>query len=73
MPRSLLQPVAQVTTDEFEPAVDDLVKKSLVERTDHEDLQKRRYSVHQLTRHFINSDLRAVWEAQKVSIADQQK
>jgi hypothetical protein len=67
VPRFLLQPVARVTDDEFEPAADDLVRKSLVERTDHEDIQKRRYSVHQLTRHFVNSDLRAIWEAQKVA------
>jgi len=67
VPRFLLQPVARVADDEFEPAAGDLVRKSLVERTDHEDIQKRRYSVHQLTRHFINSDLRAIWEAQKVA------
>jgi hypothetical protein len=67
VPRFLLQPVARVADKEFEPAVDDLIQKSLVEQTDHdhEDIQKRRYSVHQLTRHFINSDLRAVWEVQK--------
>lgn len=67
VPRFLLQPVARVTDDEFEPAADDLVKKSLVERIDHEEIQKRRYSVHQLTRHFINSDLREIWEAQKAA------
>lgn len=65
VPRFLLQPVARVTDDEFEPAADDLVRKSLVEQTDHEDRQKRRYSVHQLTRRFVNSDLREVWEHQK--------
>ena len=69
IPRFLLQPVARVTDKEFEPAVDDLIQKSLVEQTDHEDLQKRRYSVHQLTRHFVNSDLREVWERQKAQAA----
>ncbi|CAG1012177.1 hypothetical protein ANRL4_04588 [Anaerolineae bacterium] len=69
VPRFLLQPVARVTDDEFGPATDDLVRKSLVEQTDHEDTQKRRYSVHQLTRHFVNSDLREVWERQKAQAA----
>jgi hypothetical protein len=65
VPRFLLQPVAHVLDEDFEPAAGDLVKKSLVDRADHEDLQKRRYSMHQLTRHFVNSDLRQIWEAQK--------
>lgn len=65
VPRFLLQPVAQVSDDEFEPSVADLIKKSLVEKIDHADVQKCRYKIHQLTRHFINSDLRAAWEAQK--------
>jgi len=69
VPRFLLQPVARVTDREFEPAVDDLIRKSLVDRTDHEDTQKRRYSVHQLTRHFVNSDLREAWERQKAQAA----
>lgn len=67
VPRFLLQPVARVTDEEFEPAAADLRKKSLVERMEHEDIEKRRYAVHQLTRHFLNSDLRAVWEAQKAT------
>ena len=65
VPRFLLQPVGRVSDAEFEPAVTDLIKKSLVEKTENDDLQKCRYSVHQLTRNFVNSDLRAVWEAQK--------
>jgi len=69
VPRFLLQPVARVTDDEFEPATDDLVRKSLVEQTDHQNTQKRRYSVHQLTRHFVNSDLREAWERQKAQAA----
>jgi hypothetical protein len=69
VPRFLLQPVARVTDDEFESAVDHLIQKSLVDRTDHEDIQKRRYSVHQLTRHFVNSDLHEVWERQKAQAA----
>lgn len=67
VPRFLLQPVARVTDDQFETAADELIKKSLVERIDHEDILKRRYSVHQLTRHFINSDLKKVWETQKAA------
>lgn len=67
VPRFLLQPVARVTDEEFEPAAADLLKKSLVDRMDQEDMEKQRYAVHQLTRHFINSDLRQVWERQKQS------
>jgi NB-ARC domain len=65
VPRFLLQPVARVTDDEFQSAVTDLITKSLVEVISREDEQKNRYSIHQLTRHFINSDLRGVWEQQK--------
>jgi hypothetical protein len=67
VPRFLLQPVSRVNDEEFELALNDLVRKSLVEQTKKEDAQKHRYSVHQLTRHFVNSDLRAVWEAQKAA------
>ncbi len=65
VPRFLLQPVARVSDEEFEPAARDLIKKSLVHKLENDDMQKCRYSVHQLTRNFVNSDLRAVWEAQK--------
>jgi hypothetical protein len=68
VPRFLLQPVARVNDEEFESAVSDLVKKSLVDQTTNEGAQKHRYSVHQLTRHFVNSDLRAAWEAQKAAL-----
>jgi hypothetical protein len=67
VPRFLLQPVARVADGEFESAAGDLVRKSLVEQVDNVEPAKRRYSVHQLTRHFVNSDLRAAWEAQKAA------
>lgn len=67
VPRFLLQPVARVSEEEFEPAADNLIRKSLMEKLENDDIQKCRYSVHQLTRNFINSDLRAVWEAQKAA------
>jgi hypothetical protein len=72
VPRFLLQPVARVSDEEFEPAVRDLIKKSLVHKLEQDDILRCRYSVHQLTRNFVNSDLRAVWEAQKAAKKEMQ-
>jgi hypothetical protein len=64
--RFMLQPVSKTSDDEFEIAIPELVRMSLVEPSDHLTAAERRYSIHSITRWFINSPLRELWEQQKV-------
>jgi len=61
----MLQPVSKTTDEEFEAAVPELVRMSLIEPSDHPTAAKRRYSIHPITRWFINAPLREYWEWQK--------
>lgn len=65
--RFMLQPVSKTSDDEFEVAIPQLVRMSLVEPTDHITAAQRRYSIHSITRWFINSPLRDIWEQQKAN------
>jgi hypothetical protein len=65
--RSMLQPVSRTTEDEFESALTELVRMSLVEPSVHPLSSERRYSIHPVTRWFINAPLRSLWERQKAT------
>jgi hypothetical protein len=62
--RKMLQPVSRTNDTEFDGAVRQLVGLSLLDVSDHLEEAKRRYSIHQLTRNFVNSDLRFLWKKQ---------
>ena len=61
----MLQPVSKTRNDEFTAALVELTRMSLVEPSDHPMESQRRYSIHQMTRWFINSPLRTLWEQQR--------
>jgi hypothetical protein len=63
--RFMLQPVSKTTDEEFETAIPELVRMSLIEPSDHPTAAQRRYSIHPITRWFINAPLRELWEQQK--------
>jgi hypothetical protein len=63
--RFMLQPVSKTRNDEFTAALVELARMSLVEPSDHPMEAERRYSIHQMTRWFINSPLRSLWEQQQ--------
>ena len=63
--RFMLQPVSKTRNDEFTAALVELTRMSLVEPSDHPMESQRRYSIHQMTRWFINSPLRSLWEQQR--------
>ncbi len=65
--RAMLQPVSKTTDDEFEVAIPELVRMSLVDPSDHPTSAQRRYSIHPVTRWFINAPLKELWEQQKKS------
>jgi hypothetical protein len=65
--RFMLQPVSKTMDDEFEVAIPELVRMSLIEPSDHPIAKQRRYSIHPITRWFINAPLRKVWEQQKAN------
>jgi len=65
--RFMLQPVSKTRDDEFTAALVELARMSLVEPSDHATEAERRYSIHQMTRWFINSPLRSLWEQQRAS------
>jgi hypothetical protein len=60
--RSMLQPVSRVTDDDLENAVTELVRLSLIEASNDLVAADRRYSIHPLTRWFVNSPLRNRWQ-----------
>ena len=63
--RPMLQPVSKTTDGEFEAAIPELARMSLIDPSDHPTAAQRRYSIHPLTRWFINSPLKELWEQQK--------
>jgi NB-ARC domain len=63
--RSMLHPVSRTTEEEFEAAIPELVRMSLIEPSNHPLASERRYSIHPITRWFINAPLRRLWEKQK--------
>ena len=65
--RFMLQPVSKTTDEEFEAAIPELVRMSLIEPSEHPTAAQRRYSIHPITRWFINAPLRELWEQQKAS------
>lgn len=67
--RFMLQPVSKTSDKEFEAAIPELALMSLIESSDHATAEHRRYSIHPLTRWFINSPLRELWEQQKTETA----
>jgi len=65
--RFMLQPVSKTTDEEFEAAIPELARMSLIEPSDHPTAAQRRYSIHPITRWFINAPLRELWEQQKAN------
>ena len=63
--RFMLQPVSKTADEEFEVAISELVRMSLIEPSDHPTAEQRRYSIHPITRWFINAPLKDLWEQQK--------
>lgn len=63
--RFMLQPVSKTTDEEFEAAIPELVRMSLIEPGDHPTAAQRRYSIHPITHWFINAPLKELWEQQK--------
>lgn len=63
--RPMLQPVSKTSDDELEAAIPELVRMSLIDPSDHATAAQRRYSIHPMTRWFINSPLKDLWERQK--------
>ena len=63
--RLMLQPVSKTSNDEFEIAIPELVRMSLIDPSDHPTAAQRRYSIHPVTRWFINAPLKELWEQQK--------
>jgi hypothetical protein len=65
--RSMLQPVSRVNDTDLELAIAELVRLSLIEASDDLIAADRRYSIHPITRWFINSPLRNRWaRSQKI-------
>jgi len=63
--RSMLQPVSRASDEDFENAIPELIRLSLMEASDHAIQTERRYSIHPLTRWFINAPLRNHWQRSK--------
>lgn len=65
--RSMLQPVSRVADGDLENAVTELVRLSLIEASNDLVATDRRYSIHPLTRWFVNSPLRNRWQRSQKS------
>ena len=63
--RSMLQRVSRASDEDFENAIPELIRLSLMEASDHATQAERRYSIHPLTRWFINAPLRNRWQRSK--------
>lgn len=63
--REMLQQVSEVSGTEFDAAIMELVQKSLLDASEDVAIKQRRYSIHALTRNFINCDLPDIFEDQK--------
>lgn len=63
--RFMLQAVSNLSDDDFVSAIPELVRMSLIEASEHPTAEQRRYSIHPITRWFVNAPLRQLWERQK--------
>lgn len=63
--RAMLARVSQVAEAEFDLAIADLVRASLIEVITRPDLNQPRYDIHAMTRWFVNAPLTELWNQQR--------
>jgi hypothetical protein len=62
--RAMVLEVSEVAETDFTPAVTELVRSSLMEVMPHLEAMQQRYTIHAMTRWFINGPLTDLWRRQ---------